>query len=249
MSQKFTLFLPDGTPLRADVSVKTGLPPSLAPSALATHYSVSDGVVHFGDGITGARPPAGSAVHAGGMNVALADGSVRMFQPNQPDLAFLTNRAGRTPLEQLSQSGPGALFLNCQGSPHCEVDNFLARLEFAIKTSRRAIKQLKIVANPAPIPKGPAPSSSPGARVVPSQIKVLTLSPAPPGLNLRDRSREPGRPAPPAAINRLAQGFEKTFNILNVFPAQFGGLAAKALQSSAAVREEITLSFEELRIS
>jgi prepilin-type processing-associated H-X9-DG protein len=241
MAQKFTIFLPDGTPLRADVSVKTGLPAGLLPAALAarhSHYTVTGGVVTFGDGVTGARLPTGARGHAGGLNAMMMDGSVRMVQPNPSDLAFLSQLAGRVPLEQITQSGPGALFLDCQGTPAPEIANFVRRLELAAGAGR-PIDRLKIGANPAPT----AAASAPGAHTVPSQMRVLTLSPRPAGPHLQAR----GAPAPATAaaavgIDRFTQGFEKTFTILNVFPTQFSGGAASAQNSIAT--EKITLAHE-----
>jgi prepilin-type processing-associated H-X9-DG protein len=245
MAQKFTIFLPDGTPLRADVSVKTGLPAGLLPAALAarqSHYTVTGGVVTFGDGVTGARPPTGARGHAGGVNAMMMDGSVRMFQPNQSDLAFLSQSAGRVPLEQITHSGPGALFLDCQGTPAPEIANFLRRLELAAGAGR-AIERLKIGANPPPT----APAAAPGAHTVPSQMRVLTLSPGPAGPHLQAR----GAPAPAAAaavgIDRFTQGFEKTFTILSVFPAQFSGGATSA-QSNSIAMEKITLTYDHIRV-
>jgi hypothetical protein len=167
-----------------------------------------------------------------------------MFQPNQSELAFLANHAGRAPLEQITQTGPGALFLDCQGTPAAEIDNFPKRLELAIR-SGRAIERIKIGANQTPTAS--AQASAPGARTVPSQFRTVVLAPSPP--NPHPRARRAAAPAAPAAgIDRFTQGFEKTFTIFNVFPTQFSGGAGAASQGSSIAMEKITLVHEGIRI-
>ena len=245
MAQKFTLFLADGTPLRAEVSVKTGLPASLTPAALAARYSaytLTDGVVRFGDGVSGARPPSGPR-HAGGANFAMMDGSVRMFQPNQSDLVFLANLAGRVPLEQVTQTGPGVLFLNCQGTPITEIDNFLRRMELAIRSGGRAVERLKIGGNLTQARGAPAPSPAPGAHTVPSQMRTILLSPSPSNPGLRTRGAVPATTAA-TGIDRFTQGFEKTFTVRNVFPTHLSGGTPTASRGNSLLTEKITMTYE-----
>lgn len=250
MAQKYTIFLPDGTPLRGDVSVKTGLPPTLAPSILAAryaHYTVTSGVVHFGDGASGARPPAGSSGHAGGVNVMLCDGSVRMFQPNQTDLAFLASPAGRAPLEQIPQSGPGALFLDCQGTPAHEIDTFLRRLDLVLRSGGRAVERLTIGLHFTQLAPAAAQTATPNARTVPSQFRMLVLSPSPGDPNLRARSTAAAA-APAAGIGRYTSGFEKTFTVWNVCPAQFSSGGGTGAQGSVHT-EKMTITYEHIEPS
>jgi len=247
MAQKFTLFLADGTPVRAEVSVKTNLPASLAPSTLASRssaYTVTGGVVRFGDGVSGARLPSGPR-HAGGANFAMMDGSVRMFQPNQSDLVFLTSLAGRVPLEQVTQTGPGALFLNCQGTPIPEIENFLRQIELAVR-SGRAVERLKIGGNLTQAPGAAAPSAATGAHTVPNQMRTILLSPSPPNPALRTRSAIPAAAA--TGIDRFTQGFQKTFTVRNVFPTHLSGGTPTASRGNSVAVETITLTYEKIEV-
>ncbi len=229
MSQTLAVVLSDGTSLRAGVTFKQGLPVGLAHGAPA-------------------RLP-----RPGGAGFSLAIGSPRQIaQVGQTDWAFLTDRAGRLPLDQLRGSRSGALFLNFGGNPRSEIESFLRRLELVEADSSGLVRSFKIADNGSPPPTGrlpaPGPRSTPGSHIAPSQTKVIVMGRSQP----RDTSTGGQTwtvfnaytvkyPAPvPGSSGGRAMPSDRipvSFSYFNNVPT--GGGAAPA--------EEITLTFTEIK--
>ncbi|MCW5965458.1 MAG: hypothetical protein KIT83_15585 [Bryobacterales bacterium] len=123
MNVRYTLFLPDGTPRRASVSAKLGLPSSLAPAVLAQE----------------ANRPTGARHHSGGVNMLFGDGSVKVRQPQPQDLSFVTNPAGRVPFGRSTVGGASLLYLDCHLTPNAEMKKFRSHLDAAVMASKRPL--------------------------------------------------------------------------------------------------------------